>query len=491
MNRTNVVIIFLIILSAVIRIWFFLNIDNFEGSVSMEKVASALSIIDNPKLSFNFNGNTSVLYNYLLAFTLHLWPNILVAPRVLSMLFGVLTVIPFYLLVKLTFTERAAFYSGVLFALFPRHAIQSTFSMSDAIFLFFFFSCLYFIFKFKLKEEKIIWLVLSGLLFNLAALLRFESWAFIPFLCVLLLKEGKKYAALFFCLSLIAPCLWMLLCYYFQHDALASFTIAARTANMEIMMNRAWHSKNLLGWLDVLRRVLGYPIIISGLVGIIYSFLKKRFFYLALFFFYLYSLYTVNTIAARMWYIERYSILLGLLIIPYSVLSIEKLAAFIKAKPVILIFPFILLSTLMFEKITQGRIEWHTLPVEVKQIAGWLKDNISFSDKILMGQDKKDLYGYDIIVRSTVAQKNFHLVSFFTQNPPAGKNYVKGYFANEHPDYLVLSSSGFLEEILRFDMGHKEISDFGAIFKCVYSKEISGKERFNIYRIYYRKSDGK
>lgn len=484
MHKTKILIISLIILSALTRVWFFFKSDNFEGNVPMGKIASALNIIANPRLGPHFAANTSMLYNYLLAVWLRIWPDVLIAPRVLSMLFGVLSIIPFYFLIRLIFTETTAFYSSILLSIFPLHAIYSTCSTSDIISHFFFFSCLYFIFKFKLEEKKILWLVLSIISFNITSQLRFESWAFIPVLSALLFKEGKKYSALFFFSSLILPCLWMLLCYSFQKDALASFTVPARVAHFEILMERAPHSRSPLDWLNVLGNMLGYTIVLSGLGGIIYSFIRKRFFYLALFFSYVYLLYTVNGMAERMLNNERYGIILALFLFPYSVIFIEKLSVFLKSKPIVLFLPVILLSSLEFNKSTHRYIAWHTLPGQIKEIAGWLKKNVSSSDKILIGADKGDQYVYDIIVRSTIAPENFFNVSFFCPWPTLTKADIESYITAEKPDYLVLDSKGFLNNLLNFDANRNQIEEFGCLFKRIYSKWVY-PERFNIYKIYY------
>lgn len=485
MQKTKITIIALMILAAVVRLYFFSKADNFEGAVTMGRVVNALNIIENPKSRLNFDGNTSVLYNYLLAAVLRFWPDVLVAPRVLSMLFGILIIIPFYLLIKLTFTEITALYSCIIVSLFPLHAIFSTFSMSDACFYFIFFSCLYFIFKFKLKEKRIIWLILSAALFNIAALLRFESWSFVPILPLLVLKQGKRYSLLFFCVSLIMPFLWMFLCYHFHEDAFYSFTASAKTAHMEILLHRVPYFSHIFGWLVVLYKTLGQGIVISGLMGIIYSFTKKRFFYLALFFLYLYFLYTVNAMAGRMWHNEKYSIFCALFLIPYSVLFFEKLSVFLRLKPVVLLLPFILLSVGTFKQIAVRQLRGHILPPEIKEIVGWLKDNASKSDKILIGGDRSNVYSHDIIVRSSIAPRNFITAPAFILPPSNIKNNILKYIKKDTPDYLILASTGYFDDLFSFDMRQKEIKSFGCIFKLVYSQDVLNVGAVNIYKIYY------
>lgn len=486
MNKSKFIIIVLIIISGIFRIWFLFHCDNFEGSLTMEKSAGALNILSNPTLAANFDGNTSVIYNYLLAGWLRIWPDVLIAPRVLSLIFGILCVIPFYFLVRLTFSAKTAFYASVLFTLFPAHAVQSTFSMSDAVFHFFSLSCLYFIFKFKIVERKTAWVVAAAVLLNACALLRFESWFYIPFLSILLLREGKKYSLMFFLLCLISPSFWMMLSYHFQRDALIAFTLPAMTCHREILMNRAPHPAGIPGWLNVLRMMLGPLILASALCGIIYSFIKKRSFYLGIFFIYLYFLYTASTIAEKTWYNERYAIILGILLLPYSVLFLEKFSVFLKARMAFLFLAFILISAINFNKIVHRYLIWHTLPPQIKEIACWLKKNASSGDKILLGPDKRDLYGQDIIVRSGIAPANFFPVTVFSPSPNLNKAVIENYIAGKRPKYLILNSEGYLNSLLNFDSDRNEIAQFRTVFKRVYFKDIINGGRFNIYRVDYQ-----
>lgn len=493
MNRIKIGLIALIILATLVRLLVLLNSDNSAGSTPMGRLIDSISILDNPRLSSNFNGNTPVLHHYLLAAVLyfHFWPDPVVPARIFTMLFGIFLIIPFYFLIKILLNKRTAFYSGILLSLYPLHAIQSTLTTSDAVFHFFFFSCLYYFFKFKLKEKKIFWLVLSAVLFNIAAMLRFESWIFIPLLSIFLYKDGKKYSVLFFLLSLILPSIWLYLCYHYHGDAFFSFVTSTRTAHTEIVLGAA-HSKEILGWLNILYKTLGRMVVISGIFGIIYSFFKKNSLHLAIFFLYLYSFYTINTITYRMWYLERYSILLGLLLLPYSILCIEKISVLLRLKPVILLLPFIFFSTLEFKKIMMCDIRGSILPTEIKEIANWLKANVLSSDKLILGTDRWNLSDQDIIVRSGATPRNFFLVttSLIESSNPITKESIGGYITNVKPRWLVLNSTGLLQKVLNFDMSQETFSKFGYTFELIYaSKDMAELGRHNIYKIHYHYKD--
>ncbi|MCX5701644.1 MAG: glycosyltransferase family 39 protein [Candidatus Omnitrophica bacterium] len=490
MNRNKIRIFTLVVLSFLVRFAILLNSDNFSGNFTMGKVVDALRILEDPRFSSNFDANTSMLYQYLLAATMHLWPDPLLSPRVLSLIFGVLLVIPFYFLVKTLFNENIAFYSGILLSLYPLHVIQSVITGSDVIFHFTFFSCLYYLFKFKQKDNKIIWLILSAVLFNIASMLRFESWALIPLLSIFLYKDGKKYMMAFLFLSLISIFIWLYLCHHYTQNTFYSFIISGISAHSEILLRRGPHSEQIFGWLYILFKGLGNVVVISGLCGIIYSFFKKSSLYLAVLFFAIYCFYTINTLLSRMWFNERYVIILGLFILPYTVLIIEKISNSLKVKPIILFSVFIFLSIVEFKKITLSHIP--RLPQGIKDVAGWLKSNKSPSDEVIMGTDAWDLSDQDIIVRSGVYPWNFFVVSTplcgeqCTPGTVATSESIGSYFSSKQPRFLILNSTGFLQKILNFNMGQKTISEFGYIFESVYSIDTPNLGRFNVYIIHYK-----
>lgn len=489
MNRIKSVLFLLLILATCARLLVLIFYDNAEGSVPMGRLANALAILDNPSLDINFDGNTSVLHHYLLAAVLSLrrWPDPVVPTRIFTMLFGIFIIIPYYLLIRLLFNTRVAVWSSILLSLYPMHAIQSTLTMSDAIAYFFFFSSLYYLFKFKLEEKKLIWLVVSVLLLNITALLRYETWAFIPFLSAFLYKCGRRYSLSFFLLALISPLLWLYLCHHYTWSAFYSFITPARTMHAEILTKQVPYSKEISGWLTVLIRTLGSLPAIFGTCGIIYSFIKKRYMYLSILFLYLYSSYTFNTIQGRMWFHDRYSIMLALFILPYFILFIEKISNTIRLKPLILLSAFMFFSIIDFGKIAMRDRQAFIFPKEIKEIAGWLKLNVLCSEKLIITADPYNLTEQCIIVWSGVSPRNFFVIN----NPLPGfevsdiKNDISNYIEKNKPAYFILNSNSILQEVVGFDMDPKKIKEFGLNFEAVYSKDTSQLGKFIIYKIHY------
>ncbi len=495
MAHTKKILVGLFILSAAIRIFVMLSCDNFAGNVPMGRVAHALSILENQSLNYNFDASSPVLYHYMLAAVLRIWPDPLVAPRVFTMFFGILTIIPFYLLIRLLFNERIAFFSSIFLAFYPLHAIQSSISTSDALAHFFLISCLYYIFKFKQGERKIFRLIVSAVCFNLAAALRFEVWTIAPLLAIFLYQQNRKrYCAMFFFLSLIVPILWLYLCSRYTGNALYTFNAAARTAHAEILLRVVPYSQHILGWANILHKTLGHFVFFAGVCGILYSLIHRESLHLVAIFLFIYSLYAINTASMRMWYVERYSIILGLLLLPYSALWIEKLSRVLRFNPMIFFLPLAFIAAIEFKTCFQTSLPAFTLPTGIREVASWLKLNARLTDKLIVGSDYWDVSDQDIIVRSGISRNNFYVVSTPLARPETGiKEVFKWWLATHKPRFLVFNSTGFLQnKILHFDIDAQNINEYGFRFNRVYFRDLQpGFGRYTVYEIRYPEYEGK
>ena len=182
-----------------------------------------------------------------------------------------------------------------------------------------------------------------------------------------------------------------------------------------------------------------------------------------------------------MWYIERYSILLGLLLLPYAALAIKDAAALFKKNPLILILPFLLLHVLEFNKIYSRQVP--ILPSSIKEVAHWLKLNASPQDKIIISPDAGDDIDQDIIVRSGISPRNFMVIATPLAPPSmATKEYMREVIAAQKPKYLILKSSSRFQKIIDFDLSQPKINGLDCIFDLVY--RTYGKADLGYFYIY-------
>lgn len=157
------------------------------------------------------------LHCYINALSIVLFGDPNVGPRVFSTLFGILTVIPFFLVVKETFDARAAFYSSLAFPFYSLYAHLSVSANSESLSTFLLVSAVYALVKF-VKSGGIGYAVASGVFMSLMSATRYDLWLFIPLAMGYLIFRSFKSRdrrmlvglGLFSVIALSFPIFWMI-----------------------------------------------------------------------------------------------------------------------------------------------------------------------------------------------------------------------------------------------------------------------------------------
>ena len=154
------------------------------------------------------------LHVYLMALALELVPWREHAGRVLSLVAGVLTVLPLHALTRRLFGWRAAVWACLGFAVWGIHLQISTTAASEALGLFLVTWTLA-LFARGLDENRFTPIAGSAVVLNLACATRYDAWLLVPIFCALLFFGDKDRIAaitrtMFFgLLSLPFPLAWM------------------------------------------------------------------------------------------------------------------------------------------------------------------------------------------------------------------------------------------------------------------------------------------
>ncbi|WP_408889427.1 ArnT family glycosyltransferase [Myxococcus faecalis] len=137
-----------------------------------------------------------------------------VAGRVVSLLFGVLSVVPLFALTRRLFDWRAGVVAALVFSAWGMHLQFSTTAGSEAVSLFFMLAAFAFYAE-GVDENRFAPLFQAALMLNLACALRYDAWMYIPLLCLgLFFSSQDKVAAVtravgFGLACLPFPLLWM------------------------------------------------------------------------------------------------------------------------------------------------------------------------------------------------------------------------------------------------------------------------------------------
>ena len=200
----------LVLLGAILRIYILLISNNRWGSDPTSRVMVAMEWLKRPSL-IPPHIDWLPLHFYLMGIGLKILNAPLFTPRLISLIFGILSFIPFYKLVNMIFGRRLALMSLWLLIFYPVHVLCSVVSLSEIIFLFFLLCGLYFFFRYREIFNSYLLLV-SSLFLILASIVRYEAWLFVLFIPFLLCYEKRKRwrdMIFFFIATSIFPLIWI------------------------------------------------------------------------------------------------------------------------------------------------------------------------------------------------------------------------------------------------------------------------------------------
>ncbi len=193
------------------------------------------------------------LHLYLIAALLKLWPSPEHAGRLLSLICGVLSVVPLFLLTRRLFGWKAGVWAALAFSVWGMHIQFSTTAASESLALFLVLATLS-LFAAGLEDGRFAPIGYAGLVLNLACATRYEAWLLIPLLgVVLLLADPDRVAAVtratfFVLLCLPFPLVWM------QGNEVATGSPFAAIAHIE-SFHQAWVNEGISRWGPILYRL--------------------------------------------------------------------------------------------------------------------------------------------------------------------------------------------------------------------------------------------
>lgn len=478
-------VILIFVIALVLRLWLFFISDDFHG-VSAGKVLQAELILKNGISDGSWYIPIHPPFHLLiLILGLKLYNNPLVVPRLISLIFGSSLIFPFYYYVKEVFSPKVAIFSilGIIF--YSEHIVYSVIATSETSFHFLLFLGL-FLFILFIKQNQKNMLFFSGLSISFASMCRYEGLIFIPLiLFFLLIKNKKKEAALFLLVSLTLPAIWAGINNKYSGDLLQFLN----TNDFNVPLQFNWiRSKGiiidlkhkLLFWPIVLRETLGFPIFLAGLLGIFYCLSKKEKIFPTYVFLILFAIFIIRTIQERLYLQPRYSITLGLMLIPFAFFSFFKFISLFK-KQYLNLFAFILIWS-MIPPVGQRILEEPlSIPYFAKDIAGYLRKYVDKNDNIIMDHCGDEKYREPIKLFSGINPSQFILEPYTVLRGGWWVVDQKKFFAvlNKFDmKFLVYSPYGDLAEILALEKKGNFSKINGFIFEKKYE---SGP--YLIYRI--------
>ena len=184
-----------------------------------------------------------------------IWDNVIYTPKLVNIVFSVLTLFPFFFFTKREFNTKGAIVATIFFGICPILFRNSFMGLSETPYLFFLVLSLNLISK-ALRENNFKMIVLAGISITIAAGFRYEAWFILLLISFLLLFIDWKKALFFGSFALIFPIIWI----YSEWHAtgLLPFSVEGAGLKMSKGMNVVANNAHL-DLESLLRRIWFFP----------------------------------------------------------------------------------------------------------------------------------------------------------------------------------------------------------------------------------------
>ncbi|MFH2146083.1 MAG: glycosyltransferase family 39 protein [Candidatus Omnitrophota bacterium] len=294
--------------------------DNFHG-IASGKILQANKLAQNPYSFYNWIVPAhGPLHLYSLCILGKLFDNSFIAPRILSLLMGILSLVVYYQYIKLWLDKETALVCFFCAAFFSLHIIHSVLTTAETMFLFLLFSGAVFFARYK-KNENINHLYISALLVGASSMCRFEGVIYGLIFSLFLIRSLKIWFR-FICLLMLLPVIWLIFNYVLFGDFLfflkASDAVVQSAYNtLQVYGPNVTVLKKIFYWPKVLKNYFGWPIFILGVTGFWFGLKEKKY---KLFFSLLFGMLLVfifKTARGELAMQPRYGMSLGFLFLPF------------------------------------------------------------------------------------------------------------------------------------------------------------------------------
>lgn len=419
--------IFLLIVAFFLRLYMFSISDNIWGADPDERlrIAAKWLSLSMPRPLF-ISDLWLPLHLYFLALIIKIFNNLTIAPRIMHVLIGCISLVPFYRLVKLIFNKKVAFYSALLFIFYPLHIICSIVTLSEILFLLFLIAFIYYYFKYIETNENIFFST-AILSFILSSMVRYEGWILIPIITLHLILSGRnKNALMFFASTALFPAILVF-----------NMKMPVIYAQYHIIRNKRFIQNISIDWywIEVLIKYFSLPLISAGLLGIFLSFRNKKAVSLlivpvSLFLFFTYGISTHILVKN-----DEFALSFSVFLIPFIMLGLfwifDKINFFKKE----FMLTTVSIVLLFFISTSFGLIRKY--PDYLNQIAIYFKHNLGKNDKVL-------LYNYNVQLNHIPIIAGFPIERFAIANGGGDaflqtQESINDYVNKNKPRFIVCS----------------------------------------------------
>jgi 4-amino-4-deoxy-L-arabinose transferase-like glycosyltransferase len=407
------------------------------------------------------------LHFWLLGGALSFW-NSEWSARLLTLIFGASTVLPYWGMLRRAFNPRVAFWSSLFFVFLFFHVAYSVTTSSETPTIFFLVLGFYGWVRFQFGDGWI-WLLPSGLGLSAASLCRFEVWVVIPVLTIFLLdfsagwnslwsnREAWARTASFGLASSVGAIGWMLFSLRKWGNPLAAAEASAGQSKRMLLHQSLLHRLAAVpGALVVTLSPLVVGLAVWGLV-VVWPQRDTRKRALAAAFLVMAGFQLFNSVTSNLT-MARFTLMYSWLFIPFSFVALFDLS---KRWPVIATRTGLIAGLVLFllwqAAVTVGAYYAPpavaarlssvavTLPLdpELRNLTSWMKTHRSPGESVIVDEY---LYEASDIIRYSHIPFSEALSAPVPWDGPASEAKVAEFIRERRPRFLVYCPSGMLGE---------------------------------------------
>lgn len=426
------ILLCLIILIAIgVRILAFLNTDHYEGD-SINRIMPLYGFASSPlnvsAYWSQINGTTHHLsYIFLNTLLMHFIDEPILTPRIISFIFGILMIIPYYMLIKSAFSQNIALASIFTLAFYSVHILYSVISLAVAECLLFIILAVYFLIRHLYiidSKKSRVYFFASIISTILATSFRVDAWPLVIFLPLVFLKEKRlKEASVFFVFSSFYILTVSGINYKTNGSfLLSSFNTSCLPDQVDSFVNfstfKGWLSRLLITradmpsygryqisiWFSTLFYTLSFLLSLLGFSGMLNAFKNKKQYVFFLNFWCFFIFLTLRQIIGNHYPDERYSYIIVIFFMPFIFLGVTDIVLYICRRlglvysykrvlvAIIMVIAstyFIFVSRNHFIKDLLPRMQYNLF---IRNLISWVGKNTNSGDIIIFPPYTSELY---------------------------------------------------------------------------------------------------
>lgn len=474
--KTSYILVVLIILIAIgVRIFVFFNTDHYDGD-SIHRIIGSYRYASHP---FNIaqyyiestGASGQLSYFFLNTLLMHFVDEPILISRIISFIFGILMIIPYYWLIKLAFSQDIALASIFVLAFYSVHILYSVISLAVAECLFFIILAVYFsmqhLYKTDSKKSKI-YFIASIISTILATSFRVDAWPLVVFLSFVFLKEKRlKEALIFFVFSSFY--IITISCIYYKVSGnllLSSFKTMCLPTPVDpaplVFINSSFKGLSRLLitrpdmpsygkyqisiWFGTLFYTLSFLLSLLGFLGMFDAFKNKKQYVFFLNFWCFFILLTLRQIISNHYPDERYSYIIVIFFIPFIFLGVTNIVLYICRRlglayfyKRVLVISLMMIASTYFIFVSRDHFIKDLLPrmkynFFIRNLTNWVGKNINSGDIIIFPAYTSELYTAEL-------ENKFVGINYYIDNLTVIFNHNKEYkldkeIINEIQDFI-------------------------------------------------------